>query len=677
MGRYVQKRLGHLAGGNVHPALAHGPGEPYVLTQRREVQHVAHAEQPCLKIDLTDPGGPVDVLELLQAGVGRAVRPHQAVHAEVAVVGLLTEITAVEIPPGAVRCAAHVHGVVAPLPNEAAAVAVVTLEALEIVLQIPGAVAHGMRILAQHVGLVHPMLVEVAVDLLDRGIHAAVQVQVVVVDLLAGGREGSSLVMGQAGAVILLGPAQGLVQVRTHTGFVAHGPNHDAGAVLVPDDAVLHPVQYRLAELHVLGDEVIVGLVVFPVLEHHAVALQVSLADQVEAVVVAHAGEQRRVGIVAGADGVDVVLFHQHQVSQHMVFVHRRAHHRVAVVAVDAPELHLLAVDVHHLVGYVDLPHAHEFNDVLAGIAQLQCIQARVFRVPQLDIVQVDVEPALVGATTGHRVTLGIVQAVVDRVLLRRFAPQLQIHMHVRRAQIRTEDGAHKVVPNVPGLPAQQVHVTEDAGGAELVLVLQVRAVAPLQHQHRDHIITGMHQAGDIEFAGGVGYLAVAHKAPVDPHVEAGIHTLEHQRAGAGHILHPEVAHVQPAGVLRRHIGRIEGNRIAHVGVLIAVVAVHLPHRGHRDGLHRLVLRQEILRQVRHAFKIAEAPPTVQRGEAVRFGTDVPARHIALGIGHIVGAVGQGVDVQRVQVLMVARQLHGRQSFLSWSLNSAIATLAA
>ncbi len=73
---------------------------------------------------------------------------------------------------------------------------------------------------------------------------------------------------------------------------------------------------------------------------------QVGLVDGIESVMVKHRIHARVVGIVARADGVDVVLFHQCHVAKHRFGAHGTAVKGVAVVAVHAFEHHPLAVDV-------------------------------------------------------------------------------------------------------------------------------------------------------------------------------------------------------------------------------------------------------------------------------------------------------------------------------------------
>ena len=126
-----------------------------------EVQVVVEQEHVLPVRVLPGPEGTDHVLIFQQAGVGGAVRVDQAVHAEVPVVGEFPEVPAVPVDGPVVRGGAAVDGVVAPLPHKAAAEAGVLHNPLLVVLRVPGAVAHGVDVLALDEG--HPPAVKVLV----------------------------------------------------------------------------------------------------------------------------------------------------------------------------------------------------------------------------------------------------------------------------------------------------------------------------------------------------------------------------------------------------------------------------------------------------------------------------------------------------------------------------------
>ncbi len=274
-----------------------------------------------------------------------------------------------------------------------------------------------------------------------------------------------------------------------------------------------------------------------------------------------------------------------------------------------------------------------------------------------------DLKAVAVGPAVVDTVPAGVVEVVVGVVAgpgVR--APVLKLHPDRRPGAVRGQLGVDEVVPQVPLFPAQDVHVPEDAAHAELVLILEVAAVAPLQHQYVDLVVPGGHEIGDVELAGGVGDLAVAHEPAVDPEVEAGVHALEHDGPAAVVLGQHEVPPVQAAGVLLRHVGRVVGERVAPVGVLVPVVAVHLPHRGHGNAVHLHAGVQQVVRQIDDAFKVPELPFAVERLEAVRLPALVAQGDIAVRIRNVVGPVGQRVHMQRVGIHVIIGQIHGSDS---------------
>ena len=90
----------------------------------------------------------------------------------------------------------------------------------------------------------------------------------------------------------------------------------------------------------------------------------------------------------------------------------------------------------------------------------------------------------------------------------------------------RSADG--KVADVILG-PGEQINVTENTAHAQLVLILQIAAVAPFHYQNGEKVFTGSHKGGDLEFACAVRYLAVADKFAVNPYIETGINTLKIQ----------------------------------------------------------------------------------------------------------------------------------------------------
>ena len=94
--------------------------------------------------------------------------------------------------------------------------------------------------------------------------------------------------------------------------------------------------------------------------------LNIGLATDVETIVVAKGIHGHIIGIVAGTQGVDIILLHHHHILLHLPSRHGATSHGVGVVAVDALEEHAAIVDIKQGVAYL-----HTANAMLGGEGHL------------------------------------------------------------------------------------------------------------------------------------------------------------------------------------------------------------------------------------------------------------------------------------------------------------------
>ena len=175
--------------GNGNAVAGDFPGKVYIILKVGEVHIVMECQFTGFLIIGNHTGRTVDIAVFQYAGVGRPVGIYQAVHAEIAVVGLFAVVAAVPVHGLAVFGDTLVDGMVTPLPHKSAAVTVVRLEILEVVLQVAGAVTHGVAVFAENVGPVQNMVVlhalqEILIHLGQTGIHPAIQIQIAEVVVL-------------------------------------------------------------------------------------------------------------------------------------------------------------------------------------------------------------------------------------------------------------------------------------------------------------------------------------------------------------------------------------------------------------------------------------------------------------------------------------------------------------
>ena len=109
----------------------------------------------------------------------------------------------------------------------------------------------------------------------------------------------------------------------------------------------------------------------------HAVGLKVGLVAKVDAEAVAKDRQARVRRIVARADHVEPVSLDDVEIAQHMLVGGGIAELGMAVVAVDAHDLDLLAVDVNDLAAHLDRAIADRLGKELAAKREKQGVKAR------------------------------------------------------------------------------------------------------------------------------------------------------------------------------------------------------------------------------------------------------------------------------------------------------------
>ena len=301
-----------------------------------------------------------------------------------------------------------------------------------------------------------------------------------------------------------------------------------------------------------------------------------------------------------------------------MLDADHRAGYGIGVVTVDAPELDGAAVQEHHVVLNMDGPEADAVSNDFVGSFQDQGVQVRLFGIPEGGILHREDCLMGVGTAIKHLNNTGS-----DRLVS--CIQQLYLGGDILTVVGKPDaDGGFffiqqcggEVVPDAVFGTLQDVHIPEDAGGTELVLIFQIAAVTPLQDQNCQSVLSFFDSLGDVKLRGGVGDFAVAQEGAVEPDVEAGVNTLEVQ-VGLGSIciaFIDKIVQVSTAGIFIRNIGRVCREGIADVGVLVLVVTVVLPNAGDGDHIPAgciVVFVVELIFEVVDALAVPELPVVI------------------------------------------------------------------
>ena len=195
--------------------------------------------------------------------------------------------------------------------------------------------------------------------------------------------------MGETGAVIGLDPCQSLLKCHAVCALISHGPDNNAGTVPVPDDTAPDAVKNGFTEFRVVGYRfippccLVVPIVIRIEQFTWTMCLYVSLVYHIESVFVAEFIEIRHIWIVAGSDGIDIVLLHERHIPDDLFSADGKSCHRVGVVPVHSVELDRHTIDIHDLILYGYLPDSYLVSDDLSGASDDDSVEEWSFCIPQ------------------------------------------------------------------------------------------------------------------------------------------------------------------------------------------------------------------------------------------------------------------------------------------------------
>ena len=148
----------------------------------------------------------------------------------------------------------------------------------------------------------------------------------------------------------------------------------------------------------------------------------------------------------------------------------------------------------------------------------------------------------------------------------------------------------HEEVANGAGGALEQVYVAEDSGIAELILILHIRAIAPLEHENSQAVVALMRLLGDVKLGSGVRNLRISDESTVEPDIERAVNALKVEecarRLRVSRVR--EVANIHATRIILRHKRRVARVGVVDVGVHMRLAAQVLPHGRHSN---RAVLR--------------------------------------------------------------------------------------
>ena len=541
------------------------------VVQRSEPAAVADLNASAVEINRGEFSGSGKFFELVETGMRNAVGRNKAVADEIEVVRLISEVAAVSEELFAVG-AAFVNSMVAPFPDEPALKTVPVTEGVEIFFQAAVAVAHGVRILAADQRTV---VLRLRARPVDDGINlrihrgddvrnAAVQVRRPVA---AVGRIDRAFAVERTRRIGFTDPAGERGVIGAVAGFVAERPDDDRRVVAVARHQVDDAVEVGFAPARV-GAHVVEEGVVF----------NVRFIENVETELVAEVVEFRSIGIVARADGVDVELLHENQVTAHRFDREGASRARIVLVAVHPLDQNRLAVDQQFAAA--DL-HAAESDFECGGFhhpallipqGHGQRVAVRIFRVPRMNCGKLNLKTAEqtrgvfgvevnalaelvsdVGGCLPDFTARGVEQTQIEEPALLRTVYTILDHAVValgKRAFQRFETGDQfefqqtvlqrtverggdaDILNPVLGTRKKR-DIADDSRVPPLVLVFHIRGIAVLGDEDGDFVFAFNELFRNVELGSSARILAESGKRAVDKCVKQVFHAVEAQNRAA------------------------------------------------------------------------------------------------------------------------------------------------
>ena len=247
-----------------------------------------------------------------------------------------------------------------------------------------------------------------------------------------------------------------------------------------------------------------------------AVGFQIRFVHDVNAPQIAQKIELGTIGIVGGADGVDIQFLHQAEILFHILQTNGGRRFRMEFVAVDALQLHGNTVDFEHLAIDGHLAEADLFHNLLAAGRQRHRVQFGILGRPRGD--RIDYNRRAFPGADGDLLCLYLAKNVHGALIA-----------DGQNAVFPIDFGFQCIVRDVLVRPGKEIHIPEDAGKAELILALQIGGHAPFEDKDVQRVLSIHHQIGDIKLRGGVGNLGIPLLYAVDIEIEGRIHALKIQ----------------------------------------------------------------------------------------------------------------------------------------------------
>lgn len=399
-------------------------------------------------------------------------------------------------------------------------------------------------------------------EILDTGVHDADDIGIPV--------ELGTLV--RDGALVFLGLEEAVSLFHSHTiaALVAERPNDNGRIIAVAVEHIVDTINDGVGPLFLLSQTVFAIAL--------GMAFDVGFVPDIETIAVAELVPILVVGVMAGADGIDIEVLHKHNIELHLLAADILAGIGAMLVAVDAADSDRPAVDTelagaHNSVADIVLglldghiaetdlaPEGFDKGAVGAFKTKNQSIQIGGFGGPRTNrrddalVARVENEPVVnldFLLLPEHTLALGIEKFHIHRHGRSEGGGQIDIQIEETVAGLFVDRGNNLVVANKDSRSGIKADVAGDAAHAPHILAFEIAAVAPADNFESQTIGARMDILGDIPLSGSFGIFAIAYAGAVDIEIHSGTNSakLDKNTAAMPAFGHLEIGDITAGGV--------------------------------------------------------------------------------------------------------------------------------
>ena len=379
----------------------------------------------------------------------------------------------------------------------------------------------------------------------------------------------------------------------------------------------------------------------------------VVFVDDIKTQLIANRIERAAVGIVRGANGIDVVALHGQQVAANLILRNGSTAFGAEIVAVRTLEHDALAVEVHDGVLQFEPAEADALANDLQHLAaavldrEQQVIQIRRFAAPQARGFDrhLNVKLAL-RHTLRRRNDLAAVKQLHLHAACTSSLIQLHLHRQIER-RIRIAVIQQRLDADIRDMrlgDGIQIDVAENAGEAHEVLILQPASRAPTLNAAGELVFAFNEVLSQLKVAGRKGIRREADVVSVQPDGDAALRALEGDKETlADHLFrHKKRLDIAGDGVIfLRNLADLHAleavPRILHVGILRNAVSLHLDMCRNADIRPAAAVKIRRLKAGNHLTcvqRVMEFPKSIERIAQAGFTT---GKLLHVGVSHMIG----------------------------------------